>query len=230
MIDAGRDFERMQDYVVGRLSDDEQRAFEDRLVRDPALVHEFEQSLRLGEGLHQLRAQGYFDTAASRARGSRIWLPLLAAAAIAGLALFLWLQTSTGPSPVLTASLESRTAGVAPSVTAHFTFVAMRESSTPDLDLPSGGVIELRAAPATHMTASGYRMTLVQQDEGGGSKPVGAVAGLALSADGYVHGYADASRLGPGGYMLRIEPDAATPGTAEVFPFTLRARGTRPTP
>ena len=229
-MDAGRDFERMQDYVVGRLSDDEHRAFEDRLVRDPALVHEFEQSLRLGEGLHQLRAQGYFDTAASRARGSRIWLPLLAAAAIAGLALFLWLQTSTGPSPVLTASLESRTAGVAPSVTAHFTFVAMRESSTPDLDLPSGGVIELRAAPATHMTASGYRMTLVQQDEGGGSKPVGAVAGLALSADGYVHGYADASRLGPGGYMLRIEPDAATPGTAEVFPFTLRARGTRPTP
>jgi hypothetical protein len=230
VIDAGRDFERMQDYVVGRLSDDEQRALEDRLVRDPGLVHEFEQSLRLGEGLHQLRAQGYFDTAASRARGSRIWLPLLAAAAIAGLALFLGLRSSTGPSPVLTASLESRTAGVAPSVTAHFTFVAMRESSTPDLDLPSGGVIELRAAPATHMTASGYRMTLVQQDEGGGSKPVGAVAGLALSADGYVHGYADASRLGPGGYMLRIEPDAATPGTAEVFPFTLRARGTRPTP
>ena len=230
MTDADYDFERMQDYVVGRLSDAEQRAFEDRLVRDPALVHEFEQSLRLGEGLHQLRAQGYFDKAASRARGSRIWLPILAAAAIAGLALFLWRQPSAGPSPVLTASLESRTAGVAPSVAAHFTFVAVRDSSTPDLDLPAGGVIEFRAAPATHLTASRYRMTLVQQDEGGLSKPVGAVAGLALSADGYVHGYADASRLGPGGYMLRIEPDAATPGTAEVFPFTLRARGTRPTP
>jgi hypothetical protein len=230
VIDAGRDFERMRDYIVGRLSDDEHRAFEDRLVRDPGLVHEFEQSLQLGEGLHQLRAQGYFDTAASRARGSRIWLPLLAAAAIAGLGLFLWLQPSTGPTPVLTASLESRTAGVAPSVAAHFTFVAVRESSTPDLDLPSGGVIELRAAPATHMTPSRYRMTLVQQDEGGVSKPVGALAGLALSADGYVHGYADASRLGPGSYMLRIAPDAATPGTAEVFPFNLRARGARPTP
>jgi hypothetical protein len=230
VIDAGRDFERMQDYVVGRLSDDEHRAFEDRLVRDPGLVREFEQSLRLGEGLHQLRAQGYFDQAASRARGSRIWLPLLAAAAIAGLALFLWLQPSTGLSPVLTASLESRTAAVAPSVTAHFTFVAVRDSSTPDLDLPSGGVIEFRAAPATHVTASRYRLTLVQQDEGGGSRPVGAVAGLAMSADGYVHGYADASRLGPGSYMLRIEPDGATPGTAEVFPFNLRARGARPTP
>jgi hypothetical protein len=230
VIDAGRDLERMQDYVVGRLSDDEHRAFEDRLVRDPALVHEFEQSLRLGDGLHQLRAQGYFDAAAPRAGGSRIWLPLLAAAAIAGVALFLWLQPSTGPSPVLTASLESRSTGVAPSVAAHFTFVAVRDSSTPDLDLPAGGVIEFRAAPATHITASRYRMTLAQQDEGGGSKPVGAVAGLALSADGYVHGYADASRLGPGSYMLRIEPDAATAGTTAVFPFSLRARAAHPTP
>jgi hypothetical protein len=193
-------------------------------------VDELERSLRLSEGLHQLRAQGYFDKAASRAGVSRTWLPILAAAAIAGLALFLWLQPSTGPSPVLTASLESRTAGVAPSVAAHFTFVAVRESSTPDLDLPPGGVIEFRAAPATRMTASRYRMTLIQQDEGRSSKPVGAVAGLALSADGYVHGYADASRLGPGSYVLRIEPDAETPGTAVVFPFNLRARGARPTP
>ena len=91
MIELGRDFERMQDFIVGRLSDDEHRAFEDRLVRDPGLAHELEQSLRLSEGLHQVRAQGYFDKAAPRARGSRTWLPVLAAAAIAGLALFLWL-------------------------------------------------------------------------------------------------------------------------------------------
>jgi len=69
----------------------------------PGLVHELEQSLRLSEGLHQLRAQGYFDKAASRAGGSRIWLPLLAAAAIAGLALFLWCKRvpdPTGPDSV----------------------------------------------------------------------------------------------------------------------------------
>ena len=173
MIEVGRDFERMQDFIVGRLSDDEHRAFEDRLAREPGLVHELEQSLRLSEGLHQLRAQGYFDKAASRARGSRIWLPLLAAAAIAGLALFLRLQPSTGPLPVLTASLDSRAPAVGPSVAAHFTFVAVRDSSTPDLNLPSGGVIEFRAAPATHLTRSRYRMTLVRQDEGGASKPVG---------------------------------------------------------
>ena len=227
MIEVGRDFQRMQDFIAGRLSDDEHRAFDDRLARDPGLVHELEQSLRLSEGLHQLRAQGYFETAASRARGSRFW-PVLAAAAIAGLALLLWLQPSTGPLPVLTASLDSPAVG--PSVAVHFTFVAVRDSSIPDLNLPSGGVIEFRAAPATHVTASRYRMTLVRQDEGGASKPVGAAAGLALSADGYVHGYADASRLGPGSYLLRIEPDAQTPGTAEVFAFNLRPRGARPTP
>ena len=59
MIEAGRDFERMQDYIVGRRSDDEHRAFEDRLLRDPGLVREFEQSLRLREGLHALRVQGF---------------------------------------------------------------------------------------------------------------------------------------------------------------------------
>ncbi len=229
-MEVGRNFERTQDFIVGRLSDDEHRAFEDRLVRDPGLVHELEQSLRLSEGLHQLRAQGYFDKAAPRARGSRIWLPVLAAATIAGVALFLRLQPSTGSSPVLTASLASRTPGVGPSVAAHFTFVAVRDSSIPDLNLPSGGVIEFRAAPGTHLTASRYRMTLVRHDEGGASKPLGAAAGLALSADGYVHGYADAARLEPGSYLLRIEPDAEAPGTAEVFPFNLRARGARPTP
>ncbi len=227
-MEVGRDSERMQDYIVGRLSDHEHRAFEDRLVRDPGLVHELEQSLRLSDGLHQLRAQGYFDKAASRAGGSRIWLPVLAAASIAGLALLLWLQPSTGPLPVLTASLDSPAVG--PPVAAHFTFVAVRGSAIPDLNLPSGGVIEFRAAPATHLRASRYRMTLVRQDEGGAWKPVGAAAGLQLSADGYVHGYADAARLESGSYLLRIEPDARAPGTGEVFPFNLRARGAPPAP
>src|SRR5260370_32059270 len=101
MIDGGRDFEQMQDYVVGRLSDEERRTFEDRLVRDPDLVREFEQSLRLREGFQQLRAQGYFERSAPRARGFRIWPAALPAAAIAGGALFLWPQPLTEPSPLL---------------------------------------------------------------------------------------------------------------------------------
>ncbi len=234
MISAGRDYERMQDYIVGRLSDDDGHAFEDRLLNDPGLVRELEQSLRLRDGLEQLREQGYFGKAVSRGMSFRIWLPALVAAAGAGVALFLWVHRDTslhrgaGASSVLMASLESRPAGVEPLIAAHFTFVSVRGNSTPDLDLPSGGVIEFRAAPVSRMTVPRYRVTLLRADPGESFEPLGTVAGLAVSADGYLHGYADAARLRPGSYVLRIEPDAEVPGTTDTFPFNLRARGAAP--
>lgn len=230
MIDVARDFERMRDYLVGRLSDDERRTFEERLLRDPELVREFEQSLRLPEGLAQIRAQGYFETGASRAKSVGIWLTALVAAALAGLALFLWVPR-TMPSPVLMASPESRPAGAgAPEVTARFTFVTLRDNSTPNVDVPPEGLIELRAAPVARMTGPRYRVTLLQQEDGGSTHVVGTVAGLALSPDGYVHCYADAIRLRPGSYLLRIDGDTEPPATALTFPFNLRAGGGDPRP
>jgi len=162
LIEVGHDSATMHDFISGRLSDDECRAFEDRLVREPKLVRELEQSLRMREGLQQLRTQGYFEKAASRGRRIPIWVPALVAAAGAGLALFLWLPRVTGPSPILLASLESRAAAdVTPLVTAHFTFVSVRGGSVPDLDLPSAGLIEIRAAPSTNQTIHRYRVSLV---------------------------------------------------------------------
>jgi hypothetical protein len=126
-------------------------------------------------------------------------------------------------------SLASRvTTDVTPLVTAHFTFISVRGGSAPDLDLPSAGLIEIRAAPTTRQTVHRYRVTLVRQEEGGFAESVAALAGLVLSTDGYVHCYADASRLAPGSYVLRMQPDTNTPGMAEVFPFNLRARSAMP--
>jgi hypothetical protein len=236
VISAGRDYERMQDYIVGRLSDDESRAFEDRLLDDPGLVRELEESLRLREGLQRLREQGHFGKAASRGRSLRIWLPALVAAAGAGVALFLgvyrgtWVHRSTGPSPVLMASLESRIAGVEPLIAARFTFVTVRGGSTPDLDLPSAGLIEFRAAPVSRAGVPRYSVTLLRRNQGSALESLGTVAGVALSTDGYVHGYANAARLERGSYVLRIEPDASVPGPADTFPFNLRARGAAPSP
>jgi hypothetical protein len=229
VIAAGRDFARMHDYIIGRLSDDERRAFEDRLVREPELVRELEQSLQIREGLQQLRAQGYFARAASRGRSFRFWLPALAAAAVAGFALFLWGQREMSASPVLMASLESLSGShVAPSVTTHFTFVSVRGGSAPDLDLPPAGLIEIRAAPGTRLTGIRYRVTLIRRDHGSSAKPVGVLAALALGSDGYVHCFADAARLTVGSYLLHIEPETTPPSVAEVFPFNLRAGGTQP--
>jgi hypothetical protein len=228
VIDVVRGFERMRDYLVGRLSHDKRQTSDERLLRNPEFVREFEQSLRLREGLAQIRAQGYFETGASRAKSVGVWVTALVAAALAGLALFLWVPR-TMPSPVLMASPESRPAGAgAPGVIARFTFVSRRDNSTPNVDVPPEGLIELRAAPAARTPGLRYRVTLLQQEDGGSMQVVGTVAGLALSSDGYVHCYADAVRLRPGSYVLRIDGDTEHPATALRFPFNLRAGGGGP--
>ena len=228
MTNAEHDFATMQDFIVGRLSNDERRAFEHRLVREPELVRELEQSLRMREGLQQLRTRGYFRNDAFRARNSRLWVSALAAAACTGFALFLWHSRATGPAPILLPSLESHTgADVSPLVAAHFTFVAVRGGGVPDLELPAAGLIEIRATPSSR-TAVSYRVTLARQVEGGLAQPIAELSDLPLGAGGYLHCYADAARLVAGRYVLRIETDTNTPGTTDAFPFKLHARDTRP--
>jgi hypothetical protein len=215
-MDIGHEFERLQNYTLDRLSDDERLAFEQDLVRDPALVRELEHSLRLREALQHLREQGKLPRAISRLTPVRIWLPVMAAAALAAVALLLRMQVDTRALPVLTATLQPPAA-----VTAHFTFVATRESSTPDLALPATGAVEFRAAPQ-RLENSRYRMTLVRQDDAASATPVAVVSDLSMHADGYVYAYADAARLTPGRYVLRIEPEAGTAGATELFAFNLR--------
>jgi hypothetical protein len=224
-MNTDHDLVTMQDFIVGRLSDGERQAFEDRLVHEPELARELEQSLRMREGFRQLRAQGYFTKAPSRRGRFRIWAPILAAAAAAGLALFLWLLRAAGPSPILMRSLGSPAVTDLAAVSVHFTFVAVRGSSVPDLDLPPAGLIEIRVAPTTRETDHSYRVTLVRQEGEGSAEPVAGLTGLALSTDGYVHCFADASRLTPGSYVLRMQPDGDTSSIAEAFPFNLRSRG-----
>jgi hypothetical protein len=219
-MDADRDLVTMQDFIVGRLSDEERRVFEDRLVHEPRLVRELEQSLRMREGFRQLRAT-YFKKAPTQSRRFPVWSPILAAAATAGLALFLWLSRAAGPTGILTPSI----AGAAPplaAIGAHFTFVTVRGSSVPDLDLPASGSIEIRVAPAVR--ANTYRITLLRREAAGSAEPVAGLTGLPLSSDGYVHCFAKAARLAAGSYVLRIGPDGES-STAEAFPFNLRAQG-----
>lgn len=234
MTDTTRDVERIRDYLVGRLSEDERIAFQDRLARDPTLAREFEQSRRLRAGLRELRTQGYFATATPNARnpGTRgLWHPLrLAAAAVIVGASLLVVWRVNLESSVLTALPTTRPAsGAEPLIAAHFTFVSMRGGKSPELALPSSGLIELQAAPEARRAES-YRVTLIRNPEGGAAQRVGVVTRLRLGADGYLHCYADSSRLAPGSYGLRIEPDDASPPGTQVFLFVLRSPGATASP
>jgi len=70
-------------------------------------------------------------------------------------------------------------------------------------------------------TPGAYSSTLARE-EAGSSKILGTVGGVAPSADGYVHSYADASRLQGGSYVLRIEGEGEKAAASE-FRFALRA-------
>ena len=224
MLEVGRDFERLRDYVGGRLRPEEQRAFEDRLAHEPELVRELEMALRLREGLEQLRARGELAPAPSRFGVPRFaWAAGLAAAIVCALAVLLWTRSASGPPPLLTASVPPAATATRAPVAAHFTFMALRSASSPVLELPAEGVVELRAMPTSLALGARYRVLLDRLDRSGGRTTIGAVSGLDLGGGGFVYSYAAAHSLQPGDYELRIETEGATPVAVGTFPFSLRS-------
>jgi hypothetical protein len=231
MTNASGNVERIRDYLVGRLPEDERIAFEDRLARDPALVSEFEDSLRLRSGLRQLRAQGYFDAAAQKARTQRtrsLWYraSLAAAAVFVGASFAVVWYLNREPS-LLTAVPAPRAAS---GIVAQFTFVATRDGGRPKLALPASGLIEFRVAPEVRSAAS-YRVTLIRDPQGAAAQQrVGVATGVRLGGDGYVHSYVDSSELAPGSYALRLEPGGSGALPTQVFLFLLQAPGETASP
>jgi len=224
VIDVGRDFERMRDYIEGRLSEEEHRAFEERLARDPELVRELERSLQMREGLLQLESQGYFSRSAAKKPAPRLSFPVAAAAAAAVVALafggWLWRMAD---EPALTLLASPGTTATR-QVSARFSFVSMRDDEAPELVLPGAGLIDFRSRPEAPSPA-GYSVTLSRSDSAGVEEALATVTDLRASADGYVHTYTDAARLKPGKYSLRLEPAVATPAAPQTFHFVFRSPG-----
>ena len=96
-------------------------------------------------------------------------------------------------------------------------------SAAPVLELPPAGVIELRAAPAGPSPGAHYRLTLERRDAGLARTEVGALTGLAAGPDGLVRSYAEASRLRPGDYTLRVEAEDEPASSGGAYLFSLRS-------
>jgi hypothetical protein len=226
MTDAAKDFATMHAFIVGGLTDIERRAFEDRLAREPELAQELEQSLRMREGLLRLRSTGYFQNVATPRKQTRILGLALAASVI--LAMFLWVSRPGSSPPLFTGSLPSGAAGGLSTVAAQFTFVSMRGGSVPDLDLPPTGFVEFRVAASND--AGQYGLTLQRVDDGAPPLTVARIAGLRVASDGYLHVYADASRLSSGRYQLNVQATTDPRTAADAFDFNLRSRSGHPAP
>jgi hypothetical protein len=155
-----------------------------------------------------------------------MYFPALAAAALAAIAILLlfWVQQRADTPGVLRGSLPGTAASGTAAVSAQFTFVAMRGSSTYDLDLPAAGLIEFRASPLSRAAGARFGLTLTRLQAGGGEEALGSLTGLVPGADGYLHAYADAARLNSGRYSLRVEPLDKSGATPQSFPFELHAR------
>jgi hypothetical protein len=222
MMDVRLDPERIMDYLDGRLSEEEDRAFGDRLIRDPQLVRELERTVQLREGLRALEARGHFRNAATTVQRRRIGWPALAAAAtVAAIGLFLWVGLrSERPNALITVLSAAVTAPA--NVTARFTFVATRGGVAPVLNLPREGFIEFRAAPGSAGSSTSYNVSLQRAEASGAPEPLGFVSQVDSAADGYLHLYADATRLQPGRYLLRTQPRGAEGAESKDFPFTLQ--------
>ncbi len=212
MSDVAYDVEQIRKYLQGRLSEEEEILFQDRLARDPLLVRELEQSLRMRQGLRQLQAEGYFARPVRRttdayAQSLLRWLPLAAAAVIAVVCLDVWREA---PQPLLT------TAAGAP-VEQTFNLIPMRGADDDTLSLPAHGNVEFRARPQT-LIATSYRITLLRD-----GKRLDSVVVAAADTEQYLDVFADSARLAPGRYLLQIESASAEPpGPPVTYSFTLQ--------
>jgi hypothetical protein len=231
VLDVGRDIERIRDYLAGRLSDQESDAFGERLVRDPELVRELERTLKLSEGLRQLSREARPVQALPQRSTRRAWLPALAAAAALGvLGVGLWVNPATRRAPLLSASLATALAREATStVASQFTFVPMRGGAAPGLELPRAGIVEFRLAAPAGPAAGGYRVALLSAEPGAPGRTLGSSDVAAIQADGFLHVYADATRLSPGRYSLNVFDAGSGEAALEVYPFSLHT-GSPPAP
>jgi hypothetical protein len=215
----------VQNYLTGRLSDSDRRAFEEQLLKDAGLVRQLEESLRLREGFEVLREQKFLgEPVHLRRRAPLLRFALASAAAMAIIAVYLGVQ-SVNRSPPLVASsvaaLHARSSN-ALMVVEHYSFVALRAAdTTPDLPLPATGALELRTLAPVAYAGRKFRVTL-EEIRNQKTSRIGFAEHLVPDADGFVVIYADASLLQPGDFELSVAADGEAGKPAERFAFKLK--------
>jgi hypothetical protein len=219
-----QEFETVNRYLTGRLSDAECAEFEKRLTREPELVRELEAVARFKVGLQVLHERGELDAATRAPHWSYRWLAIAAAIAVLaiGVVTFRSFVTPAERSMLaaVPAALTDLQGNVLPSAG---TFTLLRKR-VPTVDAvialpPAGRAIEMRVLPETPSQTDGYRVSLWQQAQAAEPRKLGTVTHLTAAADGFLTVFMDTTSLTPGEYLLVVSPPTAEdrPDRGDVF-------------
>jgi hypothetical protein len=211
-------------YLAGQLSDAERAAFEERLERDPAVLHELEATARLKVGLAKLRETGELDALLAPPPWYQRNLTLATAAMLAIVVLGV-LLVRLGPvssqPPLLAASAGSLVDQQGSALAITSTLAVFRKRVDADDAIiessPTAAAVELRVLPDTKAESGLYEMTLSRIDEDGSLAEVASLADLRPADDGFVTLFIDRSRLEPGRYRLDVLAEGRGSGAADSF-------------
>lgn len=219
-IDAEHTIER---YLAGRMTSSQSEAFEQYVSEHPDIRGQLEETLKFREGLARLRDRGELDELLRRPPHRR-WLAYAAAAAVAIVAIGLWLRSPELPvlarSPAELALQRHGHPGILA------TQVLARTRGTAEVttvQLPSDpGLIELRMVPSVLRSGTRYRVRLNRLNGPSGRTDFGLLEGVPQGTDGYVTIYIDRAPLIAGDYEVSLSGTGSDGEAVEGDRFLVR--------
>lgn len=195
-------------YLQGRLTADEEQAFEEAYLSDPALLDELALTERLRHGLRHAEAAdarpGHAaDGAGRRARWRRTFgsVPYAAAATVL-LGISLAFSAALLVENRNLDAVQGPSAGAAP--TRLVPLVTVRGDGANRVEAPPSGEWAVLLVDAGFTEYAAYRATLIRAADGA-EEQVARLDGLSPTYDGRVGVGVPGSALTPGDYELRLE-------------------------
>jgi hypothetical protein len=209
-------------YLADQLTEAERKAFEQRLIDDPAALRELEATARLKLALQKLRGTGRIEGLVAARQPRTPWLLSAAAAAamlVLGIGVLRW---SNDPAPMMAASLASLVDdGGNPLSIASTYAVFHKRADAYDavIQLPaSRQAIELRVLPDLgRQQPPPYRASLSQIGTAGNTDPIVSIESLQPGDDGFVSIFIDSARMSPGEYVLDLSSPVAGDRASATF-------------
>jgi hypothetical protein len=211
--------ESAERYVSGRMDEDEEREFEERMLERPDVAADVDVRHRLKLGLLWLEQRGELDGLLQRpARRTYLRYAVAACMLLAlGAAIAYWQMLGTAHMAVAGTLAELR----GPQAVAASYILASTRSRAGDTVIsaaPGAGAVRLRI-----VLESGIEQVFVASlahIEGGSEKSVAERVSLESAGNGLVEVFLDPAELESGRYVLRLAPESSA-GAPEEFSFML---------